>query len=321
KDLETVVILGDRLLATFNNSFFGSYFFHFSIPKNISVKLYDLSFSSPLLFSSFKDDIHILDSWMKLGVGGGSFKTIMLNHRLGNDRPRMQEVCLDGHYGLVNALGLPGKGVHVFLESILQSNLLSYDRPLGFSIGGESKEEYLEVFNYLITQLSQQQFKQYYFELNISCPNTSDGRQLMDQPDEVIDLICQMRKQSDVIIGVKISPDQTNELLYDLAKKLAQLDRVFIVSGNTQYRRCGSVGLLDSDISIGGGGLSGPYLFDRTLELSNLFSDLDIPVIAVGGISTINHINQLKQNGIFLFGMATALVRNSYCIPILNRQL
>jgi len=52
-----------------------------------------------------------------------------------------------------------------------------------------------------------------------------------------------------------------------------------------------------------------------------LFSDFDFPIMATGGISKIHHIEAAKENGASLFGLATALVLDPYCVPKINKRL
>ena len=70
-----------------------------------------------------------------------------------------------------------------------------------------------------------------------------------------------------------------------------------------------------------GGGLSGVAIFPRTLELVNLFSDMDLTILATGGISTIHHLNAVRDAGASLYGMATSLIMDPYCIPRINQKL
>ena len=70
-----------------------------------------------------------------------------------------------------------------------------------------------------------------------------------------------------------------------------------------------------------GGGLSGAPIFKRTLEMADLFSNFKNPIMATGGISSIHHVNAVKNVGASLFGMATGLVLNPYCIPKINSRL
>ncbi len=43
--------------------------------------------------------------------------------------------------------------------------------------------------------------------------------------------------------------------------------------------------------------------------------------MATGGISTIDHVKAVKDEGAVLFGMATALVLDPFCIPNINSML
>jgi len=165
-----------RLLKSFLMSTPFKYFFKFKIPKNIHTNLYDLIFSSPIIAASFKDDVSSLVQWQLVGLGGITYKTVLKTPSDGNNRPRIQEIKYDGGYGLINSLGLPTKGVEYFVNNFENQKLLSFNRPIGISIGGNSIGEYLDVFNQVNTKVSQSIFDQFFYELNISCPNTDDGK-------------------------------------------------------------------------------------------------------------------------------------------------
>ena len=117
RDLEQAIIIGDRLNSGLMNSPLRN-FFKFSIPKNISVSLFDLEFPSPLIAASFKDDIDALFQWQLLGLGGITYKTVLKSPSEGNKRPRIQEIQYNSHYGLINSLGLPTKGLELSLIHI-----------------------------------------------------------------------------------------------------------------------------------------------------------------------------------------------------------
>ena len=53
----------------------------------------------------------------------------MKNERLGNKRPRLQDASLTGEIGLLNSMGLPGKGVESFSAEIADLSLWNFDRP------------------------------------------------------------------------------------------------------------------------------------------------------------------------------------------------
>ena len=96
---------------------------------------------------------------------------------------------------------------------------------------------------------------------------------------------------------------------------------MIINTGNTHYKKISEINLDESNFSMKGGGLSGTSIFNRTIEMVNIFSKFNMPIMATGGISKIEHVNRLKESGAILFAMATSLVLDPYCIPRINRQL
>ena len=59
KDLERAIVFGDALNHLLMISPLKQ-LFKFSIPKNIQVKIHDLTFDSPIISASFKDDVSSL---------------------------------------------------------------------------------------------------------------------------------------------------------------------------------------------------------------------------------------------------------------------
>ena len=123
KDLERAIVFGDALNHLLMISPFKQ-LFKFSIPKDIQVKIHDLTFDSPIISASFKDDVSSLLQWQLIGIGGITYKTVLKEPSKGNLRPRIQEVNYDGDYGILNSLGLPTKGVSKFLPKIDNKKLI-----------------------------------------------------------------------------------------------------------------------------------------------------------------------------------------------------
>ena len=318
KDLESAVIGGDSFLSTI--SIIGAPFFNFKIPSGNDIEVFGLEFPSPLVAASFKSETEILNIWLQMGLGGAIFKTIMKNERLGNKRPRLQDASLAGEKGLLNSMGLPGKGIEYFAAEIADLSLWNFDRPLGVSVGGDSIFEYVESVNRIEGTLKNKSIS-YFYELNVSCPNTINGQTIGDDPLELEKLLNKLRSNMRKPISVKVSPDLSNETLMQIGEICSGINQVFINAGNTQYKKSIDVGVETKHFIGEGGGFSGPALFDRTLEMVKLFSDFDFPIMATGGISKIHHIEAAKENGASLFGLATALVLDPYCVPKINKRL
>jgi len=318
-DLESVVEKGDRLIKA-TQLFLSPVAFSFRVPPAIGASVHGLLFPSPLVVSAFKDDVHILGFWMNFGMGGVILKTVMRHPREGNPRPRLQAVELPGMKGLLNAMGLPGKGVEATINHIQKSWVARAVRPIGLSVGGETMAEYLEVIERMEEGLRTVSFPRFY-ELNISCPNTDEGQQLLHTPGLFQQLLEGVRARTDAVVSVKFSPDQPNAQLLQMSETMAAFDRMMINVGNTRFCTCAEVGLATNATSTGGGGYSGEGLFQRTLEMVGLLGPLGLPIMATGGISSPYHVETLIDHGATLIGMATALVENPYTVPLINHRL
>lgn len=320
RDLEDAVLYGNKKLKNME-PYVGWFAYDFPIPQGIGVHLYDLYFPSPLTLASFKDDLKVVEIWLRHGLGGATLKTILKEGSQGNPRPRLQEIVVDGQAGLLNALGLPGEGVAGLIKSLERSSLFAYGRPIGVSIGGHTIAEYQDNFLELHRFLSSLGDTPYYFELNISCPNTPYGQDMTQSPHLLESLLQFMRRHSDDVIGVKLSPDQSNQDLMVFVELIRPVEKTYVNLGNAPYRKCSDVGLPEQAISIGGGGQSGRGIFRRTLEMATLLAPMKVPILATGGISTASQVKALQEQGALLMGMATAVVQDPYCIPRINRAL
>ena len=318
KDLESAVKFGDKVLPRF--SILGKYIFDFNIYPKEGVELYGLNFPSPLVGSSFKSNPEILAIWLRMGLGSVIFKTVMKDERSGNQRPRLQDANIANEKGLLNALGLPGPGIEKFSTNLPKSKLWKFGRPLGISIGGDSIDEYINNVLKVDTVLRGYSLT-YYYEFNISCPNTTNGQTICENPSDLEILLEKARTKISAPISVKVSPDISDNILSCIGEVCVSNQKVFINAGNTQFKKPGDVGVNSSDFCTDGGGFSGPGIFNRTLKMVNLLSDFNIPIMATGGISSANDVKVLSKAGATLFGMATSLVLDPYCIPKINSEL
>ena len=258
---------------------------------------------------------------MKLGLGGSTYKTVMKSKRSGNPRPRLQQIRLEREQCLVNALGLPGSGIDIFTKELLASPLWTFNRPMGISIGGENLDDYISNFNDIEKVIKGNVPDIYYYELNISCPNTDTGNCIGDDLDVLEKLVEHVRVNCSATVSLKISPDWSNDRLRNIGAIIKKKDKMFVNAGNTQFRTVESLGLKSGQLPKNGGGLSGVAIFPRTLEMIHVFSDMNIKIMATGGISTVHHLRAARGAGASLFGMATALIMDPYCIPKINDDL
>ena len=312
-DFEGVIKIGEQLIKLISLPGI-RHLTTVTIPKK-TVLIGNVMFDNPVTFASFQGDYNQIELWLRLGLGGGCFKTITVRPRIGNDRPRYQEFNYDGHVSLINALGLPGPGIDQFLIDIKKKNLFRYGRPLGISIGGHRVENYRIMVDKVSSFIKDHRLEtQCYCELNISCPNTPARSDLSQHMDQLQALLKEMRAKSDILIGVKVSPDQNNVELLTIAQIVHSVPNTYINVGNTQYKRCDEVGLDVCGLSIGGGGLSGPSLYPRLLEMVKLVVPIGLPIMATGGISSQKQMKEVLDSGAIVVGVATALVKDPFSV-------
>lgn len=316
-DLESVAIWGDCVLKKLGNSPFSKPLFHFAPFLNKPCDFLGLTFDSPILFSSFKDDLDILLLWKEMGLGGGISKTIRIQSHQGNQRPRLVELRYKKKPHLLNAMGLPGSGIDCFLKSLELHPLLKKKTPLGISIGGDSSEDYKTLLTKIATWKAEHQHSQLFVELNCSCPNTEKGKTLLSYPEHIKDIIDVAHSlDTELVIGVKVSPDLTNEELEKIFSCLKDSSKTYINTGNTQTKYRDNLGLTAENFHPLKGGLSGASLFERTLEMVKLATSFSMPIIATGGVSNKHQVESLLNNGASLVAVATQLVFDPYQIPL-----
>ena len=292
KDYENVIHAGQAVISQIKIPSLYTNYSRYLDRLNIHSEVFDYTFKSPITFAAFESHLDSIRFWIELGCGGGCLKTIKPHPATGNKRPRVQQLIHNKEEHLINALGLPGPGIDGFLEK-LKVTSLDYDIPIGLSIGGNNLTEYKNVIEKSVPVI-RDILKQPYIELNISCPNTETGQVLHDSITDIESLLQEIRAiDQTIMIAIKVSPDATNDNLCDIASLAKDMNYITLNAGNTQFKKCQDVSLKSSAISIGGGGMSGPGLYKRTLEMATLLQQFKLPLIATGGVSTTQQIIEL----------------------------
>lgn len=320
-DLEKSIIVGDLILFWIMKTPF-KYFFKFHIPKNISTKVFNLNFPSPVIAASFKDHSSSLYFWQLIGVGAVTYKTLLKEPSKGNLRPRVVEVKIDGKKHLINSLGLPNKGIDHFINTKVIENIIYQNRPIGISIGGNSDEEYLQSLKTIEQLIENKNYRNIFYEINVSCPNTVHGKTLNDNCERLINLLSSFQLITSRPIFVKVAPDTSNDFFLKLGNFLNMQNNLGINIGNTKSQSVENLNLSSSIFRHESGGLSGPVLYNSTLEsVKFLSSRFNFPIIATGGASDYDSVKNLLKNGASLVGMAAQLVFNPFEIAKINRDL
>lgn len=236
-----------------------------------------------------------LDALADLGFGYVIGGTITRAPRDGNAKPRI--VRYPARASMANAMGLPNPGAAVAAAALARRR-----RPIGarlVSVADEALDDALEAFSLLEPHADG-------VELNASCPNVSWGRD-RDNEAHLRSLIVAMRERSAKPLFVKLPPFTTG-VERDVVLALASIAQESGASGLT----CSNTRPIhEARLSVGGGGLSGRALWERTPSIVaevRAATGGVMPINACGGISTADEVLASLEAGAATVQVYSALI-------------
>lgn len=238
-------------------------------------------------------------------------KAITLEPRFGNPTPRVAETP----QGMLNAIGLQNKGLDTVCAEEL-SYYESFDVPLLANIAGSTKEEYE-----IVAQILSKQSVVSALELNISCPNVKEGGITFGtDPDIVFDLVQSVKKVSTVPVYVKLSPNVTDIVEIAKAAEAAGADGLTLI--NTLLGMRMNLKTRKPLLANGTGGLSGPAVLPVALRcVYQVAHATSLPIIGIGGISTVDDVLEFLMAGASAVQIGTANFVDPYICPTIIDQL
>jgi dihydroorotate dehydrogenase (NAD+) catalytic subunit len=241
----------------------------------MSVRIGSLTLANPVMPASgtFAEGLARAADLNRLGAL--VTKTITRELRAGNPLPRVAETV----GGMLNAIGIPSKGVRYFLEHTLPL-MGAFAPPLVVSISAPTAEGFAS----LAAEVSVPGVAA--IEANISCPNIEeDGRAFAMRPASTEAVIRQIRAATALPLWAKLTPN-TGEVP-EVARAAEAAGADALVVANTILAM--SVDLASFRPRLGNvmGGLSGPAIKPIVLrQVYQCARAVRIPVIGCGGIST-----------------------------------
>src|SRR5580698_1230966 len=202
-------------------------------------------------------------------------KTITRELRTGNPLPRVAEV----DSGMLNAIGIPSKGVPYFLEHTLPL-YRQWTPPLIVSISAPSAEH----FAHLAAEISVPGVTA--IEANISCPNIEeDGKAFAMRASSTESVVRHLRAATSLPLWVKLTPNTGD--LPDVARAAELAGADALVVANTILAMAIDLDTFKPCLGNIMGGLSGPAIKPIVLrQVYQCARTVKIPVIGCGGIST-----------------------------------
>lgn len=274
----------------------------------LSWEIKGISFKSPLFLASgtwgLGDTLlHYLQlEEIKTCIGALVTKGLSLEPMPGNPPPRLFETAS----GLINSIGLENPGIKVFLEKYYPK-LISLNVPIILNLHGKSKEEFINLVKIV------REAKPHGIELNISCPNVSQGGITFSQsPKEVYELVSKIREIYEGFLIVKLSPVGP---VFEVAKACEKAHADALTVANTYP----ALGIISTNpFQIIKGGLSGPAIKPLTLRLVyELVKFLELPLIASGGVLSGKDVLEYQLVGAKVVQIGTAnLIDPKACVKI-----
>ena len=219
----------------------------------------------------------------------------------GNPTPRIAEV----YGGMLNAIGLQNSGVDVFIERDLPF-LEQQNTGIIVNVCGKTIEDYIEV----VERLSESSVDM--FEINISCPNVKEGGIAFGQsPDLVKEITSTLKSRSKKPIIMKLSPNVTDITVMARAAQEAGADAISLINTITGMKI--DIHKRKFVLANKTGGMSGPAIKPIALRMVYQAAQVvDIPIIAMGGITTAEDAIEFIMAGASMVSVGTANFYNPY---------
>jgi dihydroorotate dehydrogenase (NAD+) catalytic subunit len=243
---------------------------------DLSVQVGSLKFRNPILLASgtvgYGNEISEFVDLNK--IGGIVTKSLSLKPKKGNPPQRIVETPA----GMLNAIGLQNIGVEEFLKEKI-AFLKKFNVPLICNIAASTVDEYVEC-----TRLLTEEDSIKAFEINVSCPNVSEGGLLFgNDPVAVGNITSKVRAATNKPLIIKLSPNVS--YIAEFAKIVKAEGGNAVSAINTLVGTSFNIITRKPKIFNINGGLSGPAI--RPIALAKVLEikkSVDIPIIGVGGI-------------------------------------
>jgi dihydroorotate dehydrogenase (NAD+) catalytic subunit len=279
-------------------------------PLDLSVSFAGIQLKNPIIAASgtfgygveFEDVVH-LDK-----LGGFVVKGLSREPMIGNPPPRLWETAA----GMLNAIGLQNIGASAFISEKLPKlqqikNIVVFANVFGYT--REDYERTIEILN------DGEGIAAY--ELNVSCPNTTEGGlQFGTDPRSLDEVVTVAKRTARRPLIVKLSPNVTSIAQMAHIAQEAGADAISLV--NTFVGMAIDADTRKPRIANITAGLSGPAIKPIALRMVyDAAHAVNVPVIGMGGISTAADVAEFMLAGATAVQIGTA----SYWDPCATEKI
>lgn len=273
---------------------------------NLKVNCCGVTFTNPFILpSGIITEIPEHGRAIENGVGGVTLKSLTYEKREGNPLPRVWKY----EHGMINSVGLRNAGIEKGTEEIATFIKGHKGKTVIIvSLFSTKLKEFVDLVEKVVP-LSPE-----FIELNLSCPNTEDelGKSLGMEKGGAGEVVRAVKKVSESIpVIAKLSPNVTD---------IAEIAKTCEVAGADGISAINTVGpgmIIDikRKVPVLGaykGGLSGPGIHPVAIRcIYEIYEAVKIPIIGMGGVTTITDVVETMMAGATLVGVGTATYTKS----------
>jgi len=235
---------------------------------------------------------------MQNGAGAVVTKSVGLYPREGHRGPVLVEI--EGGY--INAMGLPNQGLE-FIEELETLRTFDDSKPIIVSIFGSDEREFIKIAT-SVCRLADA------IELNLSCPHTKGyGSEIGSQPVVVETITKKIKEAVELPVWVKLTPNVTDITSIGKAAERGGADAVVAINTVT-----GMAIDVESAMPVLGntfGGVSGHIMRPIAVRcIYELYNELDIPIVGVGGVNNYRSALELIMAGAQAIQIGSAVARD-----------
>lgn len=269
--------------------------------KNLSVTIADITFKNPVgtasgTFGSGREFVDFIDL---NNLGTVTVKGVSAEPWLGNPSPRAAET----YGGMLNSVGLQNPGAYEFIKNDVPF-LRQFDTKIIVNICGHTVEEYVEVAKIIDAADIDM------MELNISCPNVSQGGITFGTNTKMVEkVVGEVKKVTAKPLIVKLSPNVTDIAEIAKSAESAGADAISLI--NTLLGMRIDIHKRKPVLANKMGGLSGPAVKPVAVRMVyQVRKAVSIPIIGMGGISNWEDAIEFIMAGASMISVGTANFMN-----------
>lgn len=288
----------------------------------VGVRALGIELPNPIgLAAGFDKDAIGFEALGALGFGFVEVGTLTGEAQPGNPPPRLFR--LEKDRALINRMGFNNRGSADAVQRLKKRR----NTVVGVNIGKTKVVPEAEAIADYVASAKRVGPHSDYVAVNVSSPNTPGLRDLQATEklrpllSEVREALNEVSPDRHVPLLVKIAPDLADEDVDRVAALALELGLDGIIATNTTIRREGLRSSVEEVARCGAGGLSGPPVHARSLEVLRRLKDKvgdQLTLISVGGIETPAQARERLEAGATLLQVYTALV---YEGPLLPKRL